>query len=383
MKYNNLGKTNLKISQIGLGCEHLQGKPYETVKNVIDAAAECGINFMDVFMSEPQIRSDIGKAISNNREKWVIQGHIGSIWKNGQYLKNYDLDACKFFFNDLLERLNTDYIDIGFLHFVDTQEDFENVFNSEIIKYTEDLKQKGIIKTIGMSSHNPVIAKKAIKTGFIDVLMFSINPLYDFLPENVVIDDYFDSDVLNKKNLTKIDNERAELYAICEKMQVGIVSMKTFAGGMLFNKDLSAFGFAVSPYQCIEYVLSRPAVKSAMIGCVEPNQVKFAVDYENACDSEKDFSSIFENMKKYNAKNFCVYCNHCLPCPQKIDIAQVNKYLDLAFNTENIPETIKEHYKNLEKHATDCIKCKQCEERCPFNVKITEKMENAELTFGY
>lgn len=50
MIYNDLGKTGKKVSAIGLGCEHLDGKTYEQVKEVIDAAIENGINLFDVFM---------------------------------------------------------------------------------------------------------------------------------------------------------------------------------------------------------------------------------------------------------------------------------------------------------------------------------------------
>ena len=85
-------------------------------------------------------------------------------------------------FEDLLTRLQTDYIDIGMIHYVDGEKDFQEVFQGEVIAYAQELKKQGKIHFIGLSSHNPVIAMKAIQTGLIDVLLFSINPCYDMQP---------------------------------------------------------------------------------------------------------------------------------------------------------------------------------------------------------
>ena len=83
-----------------------------------------------------------------------------------------------------------------------------------------------------------------------------------------------------------------------------------------------------------------------------------------------------------NAKNIkftehCVYCGHCAPCTKKIDIATVNKYLDLCLAQGEVPETIKNHYALLDVKASSCIECGLCETRCPFGVKIINKMQQA------
>ena len=56
MKYNILGRSGLRASEIGLGCEHLEGKSYDVIRQVIDVALGHGVNILDVFMSEPQVR---------------------------------------------------------------------------------------------------------------------------------------------------------------------------------------------------------------------------------------------------------------------------------------------------------------------------------------
>lgn len=77
-----------------------------------------------------------------------------------------------------------------------------------------------------------------------------------------------------------------------------------------------------------------------------------------------------------------MYCGHCAPCAVSIDIASVNKYLDLSAIQQEIPETLRDHYSLLSHHAGECIECGQCEENCPFGVDIIGKMKQAEELFS-
>mgnify|MGYP000927235504 CR=1 FL=1 len=82
-------------------------------------------------------------------------------------------------------------------------------------------------------------------------------------------------------------------------------------------------------------------------------------------------------------KGNCVYCNHCLPCPAGIDIAAVTKYMDIATMDEGAADKgIGQHYRELEAHGSDCIKCGSCEKKCPFSVTIIKNMEKASMLFG-
>ena len=56
MEYRELGNTGKKVGVIGLGCEHLDGKPYEQVKETVDRALEYGVNIFDVFMPGREVR---------------------------------------------------------------------------------------------------------------------------------------------------------------------------------------------------------------------------------------------------------------------------------------------------------------------------------------
>lgn len=127
MRYRRLGKTGLMVSEIGLGAEWLERKDEAACREIIDLCGSRGINILDCWMSEPTVRTNIGKAIQGKREKWYIQGHIGSTWQDGQYVRTRDLPKVKEAFEDLLTRLGTDYIDLGMIHYVDSEKEFAEI----------------------------------------------------------------------------------------------------------------------------------------------------------------------------------------------------------------------------------------------------------------
>ncbi len=385
MQYRKLGRTGITVSEISLGCEHLQGKEYDLVKTVIDAALEAGVNFLDVFMSEPNVRTNIGRALAGRRENVVIQGHIGSCWVDGQYTVSRDIGECVANFEDLLTRLQTDYIDVGMLHFVDRETDWDTLEQSEIMRYALSLKEKGTIRSIGMSSHNPVTAKKAIESGLIDVLMFSLNPAYDLVPKDRDMTEIF-SEVINgtKQNFSALTLEpaRAELYRACEERGVAITVMKALAMGTLLHKDRSPLGIAMTEAQCLGYALSRPAVAAVMVGMQRISDVENAMAYYSLPAEARDHSEVLASLGMFSAAGRCMYCNHCLPCPARIDIAAVNKYLDLVELDGRPADSVKQHYTVMEHTGADCLQCGACEKRCPFGVAVIRRMQRAAQIFG-
>ena len=385
MQYRTLGRTGLSVSEIALGCEHLQGKDYPLIKSVIDAALDAGINFLDVFMSEPNVRTNIGRALEGRREQVVIQGHIGSCHINGQYTVCRGIDECVTYFEDLLNRLQTNYIDVGMLHFVDKESDWDSLAKSDMMKYALSLKEKGTIRAIGMSSHNPVTAKKAVESGLIDVLMFSLNPAYDLVPKERDMTDIF-TEVLEGKpqNFTSLTLEpaRAELYRACEQHGTAITVMKSLAMGTLLSAQRSPLGVALTEAQCIHYALSRPAAASVMVGMQRISDVESAAAYYTVPENEKDCGEILASLSMFHAEGRCMYCNHCLPCPARIDVAAVNKYLDLVELDKNPADSVRQHYVSLDHTAEECLQCGACESRCPFGVEVIQRMQRAAETFG-
>jgi hypothetical protein len=382
MEYRILGNTGLKVSAVSLGCEGFMHKTADEVKDDFDFAISQGVNFIDIYSPNPDLRVNIGNALEGRRDDFIIQGHLCTVWEDGQYLRTREVAKIMPAFEKQLQELGTGYLDIGMIHYVDSEEDYEKVFGGEIIEIAKRLKAEGRIKHIGMSSHNPVVAAKAVETGLIDVLMFSINPAYDLQPSDVSIYDMFE-DATYEARRENIDPERERLYELCARKGVGIDVMKVYGGGDLLSKTNSPFGKPLSPVQAIEYALTRPAVAAVMIGCKNREEIAEAIRWCDATPEERDYTSVLAGLDKFSWQGHCMYCGHCAPCTMKIDIASVNKFYNLTVAQGEIPETVREHYMALPHHASECVACGACETRCPFGVEIIKGMALAAERFGY
>ncbi len=381
MKYRALGSTGLQVSEVGLGCEGMIGAAPETVRELVSAALDCGMNFFDLFCAEPEVRSSLGSCLKGRREQVYIQGHVGSCWQNGQYLRTREKALVTAAFEDLLSRLSTSYLDVGVIHYVDNQADFDAVFGGWFIDYMRELKDSGRIRHIGLSSHNPDIALQAAQTGLVDTLLFSVNPCYDLQPPR---EDF--NEVWTPRNyeqpLTNIDPVRDRLYKTCEARGVGIVVMKAFGGGDLLSGQWSPFGQAMKPAHCIHYALTRPAAACVVGGFRSAGEVLEAGRYSDLPEAEQDYAPFLKSLPRHSYRGKCIYCGHCAPCSVGINIAMVNKFHDLARVQDFIPESVRSHYELMEHHAGECVACGQCLENCPFEVPIIEKMREAAQTFG-
>ena len=382
MRYRELGNTGLLVSEIGMGCEGFSENNCAMTKELFDLAEREGINYFDLYASDPKLRSAVGNALEGRREKIMIQSHICSVWKNGQYLRTRNLAEVKEGFSEMLSLLKTDYIDVGMIHYCDAEKDWQEILDNGILDYARELKAKGLIRHIGLSSHNPIVARKAVESGNIEVLMFSLNPVYDLQPPTENVDDLWADDVY-KKTYMNMDPDRQRLYEVCQSRGVGITVMKCFAGGDLLNAELSPAGAALTPAQCIHCCLTRPAVATVLCGAHTTGQLRECIAYETASDAERDYASAFASFPKISWSGHCMYCSHCAPCPMKISVADVTKFLNLAVSSGAVPETVREHYKVLEAHGSDCIQCGACEHRCPFGVAIRKNMKKAVEIFGY
>ena len=380
MRYRRLGRTGLQVSEIGFGAEWM-GKPQEEVDAFVRACEETGINLMDVWMADPAMRSKLGHAMAERgtRDQWIIQGHIGSTWQDGQYVRTRDMEKVRPAFEDLLARLETDHVELGMIHYVDDVDEFRGIMEGPFIEYVRQLHEAGTIGHVGLSTHNPDVAALAASCGEVEMIMFSVNPAFDTLPASndieVLFGDY-DNDYEG------MNPARAELYALCEREDVGLTVMKGFAGGRLFDAARSPFGVALTPVQCIHYALTRPAVASILAGFSELSHVADAVRYETATDDEKDYASVLASAPRHAYFGQCTYCGHCAPCAVGIDIATVNKFYDLAVMQDEVPASVREHYRALSVRADACVACRACETRCPFGVSIAERMGQAATLFA-
>ena len=375
MEYRRLGRTEQKVSAIGLGCEHLDGKPFAQVEETIRAALEGGVNIMDVFMPGTEVRENIQKALGKQRGHVQIQGHIGSTNINQQYDISRDPAVIRRAFEELLRLFG--YIDYGMLFFIDTPKDYADVFETDFINYARQLKDKGDIRYIGFSSHNPETAMRVIETGLVDMMMFSVNPAFDMLPSAAYVFDHIETG-FGADLFRGMDPTRALLYKLCAKNDIGMTAMKTLGAGKLLSREHTPYAEPLTAAQCVHYALSRPAVASVLPGCQTADEMRDMLTYFSLSDKEKDFSRVISGVRN-DFMGQCVYCGHCGPCPENIDIAAVNRYLDIALlNEQRIPPSIRAHYHHLQARGKDCTQCGQCETRCPFDVPVIEKMQQAE-----
>ena len=111
MRYRELGKTGLKVGEISMGCEGFVGKSYDEVKEFVDLMEEGGVNCLDLYAPNPDMRSYLGRALQGRRDRFVLQAHLCTIWKDGQYKRTRKISEVKEGFEDQLRRLQTDHVD--------------------------------------------------------------------------------------------------------------------------------------------------------------------------------------------------------------------------------------------------------------------------------
>lgn len=381
MIYRELGNTGLQVSEIGIGCEGFGENGCRNTALLLDEAEKLGINYVDLYTSDPAIRGAVGEALAGRREKFILQSHICSIWKDGQYKRSRNMKEVKAGMEEMLSLLKTSYIDVGMIHYCDSMADWKEIAEGEVLRYAKELKAAGTIRHIGLSSHNPEVALEAVRSGEIEVLMFSVNPCYDLQPANEDVEQLWNSKNY-EAHLVNMDPQRQELYETCQRLGVGVTVMKAFGGGDLLDAKLSPAGKALTAAQCLHYALSRPGVATVLAGAHSVEQLRESAGYEDASEEEKDYAAAFAEFPNISWEGHCMYCSHCAPCPQKIDVASVTKFLNLAKAQGTVPETVREHYAVLSHHAGECIQCGACETRCPFGVSIMENMKEAAAVFG-
>ncbi|MCI8425732.1 MAG: aldo/keto reductase [Adlercreutzia sp.] len=379
MRYRTLGKTGLEVSEIGFGAEWIGGMEMDEVRAVAEHGRAAGMNLVDCWMADPAVRSRLGEVIAPDRDGWIIQGHIGSTWQDGQYVRTRDLAQVRPAFDDLLERLQTDHVELGMIHYVDRVDEFREIMDGPFIAYVRELLAAGRIQHIGLSTHNPEVAQAAAECGEIEMIMFSLNPAYDLMPASDDLETLF-GDFAEAGE--RINPTREKLYATCAARGVGFTVMKPYAGGRLLDAEKSPFGAALTAAQCLHYCLTRPAVASVLAGIESAAQLEDALRYLDATPDELDYASVLAAAPAHAYFGQCIYCGHCQPCTVGINIATVNKYADLAAAHNEIPPSVREHYEALDAKAGDCTGCEACEPNCPFGVPIAQRMKQTAELFG-
>ena len=356
MEYRKLPHGPEEISVIGLGTSSIQAASEKEIEETLSYAAAHGVNYFDMGSAEAKPFPVYGRTLAGCRDKVYYQIHFGADYSAGTYGWTTDLDAIKRSVDWQLRTLQTDYIDFGMIHCIDGESDLHAVQKNGVIDYILDLKRQGVVRHVGLSSHTPEQVKKVLDMGILDVLMFSINPAYDYKQ--------------GEYGIGSVD-DRMNLYRRCEKEGVGISVMKVFGGGQLLNAKTSPFRKALTEYQCIQYALDKPGVLTALAGIRGKADLDRLLGFLDAPAEARDYSVIGE-FTPQDVTGVCVYCNHCQPCPKGLNVGLINKYYDLALAGDTLAAG---HYGKLDVKADACVQCGHCESRCPFQVKQEDRMK--------
>jgi len=156
---------------------------------------------------------------------------------------------------------------------------------------------------------------------------------------------------------------------------VGLVAMKPYHGGTLLSLGDKPSG--ITPAQCLSYVFSQP-VSTAVPGPRTVQEWQAALRYPEATDEERDYRPVVENLHDH-LEGQCTYCDHCLPCPEGIRIGALIWLADYA--RHGINDDLRGWYAAHPIKASACGACGACLARCPFDVDIIAKMQEAVVLF--
>lgn len=275
MGYRTLGRTGLKISEVGLGA----GSISPSGANLIRAALSQGINFIETSSNykNSQVETAIGQTVKSMgiRDKVVILTKSGNV-AMGRLLDAPSADVEKAVRDELegsLKRLQTDYIDV-YLSPYQANSPKEAV-NPALQETLEKFKKEGKIRFTGLSTHNDYanICMAAIEGGYYDVIMFPVNfaTLLPHIGKSV-------SDAKKAEGGKKRDDMERPIIDVrgvlqaAQQKKVGVVAMKGAQEGFLppFIRDRLKGEFAkdtkLSFHQfAYRYVLDQPQVSTVSV----------------------------------------------------------------------------------------------------------------------
>ena len=165
MKTVRLGKTGLEVSRIGMGGIPITRPSMDEAVKVINRALDLGVNFIDTSPGYKDSEERIGKAIAGRRDQVIIATKTGG-----------DKATALKLLERSLKRFNTDYIDLWQFQNVSNFENYERVVGpGGGMEIAQEALQAGKIRHIGISSHSPDVALKAVSSGLFETIMFPFN----------------------------------------------------------------------------------------------------------------------------------------------------------------------------------------------------------------
>ena len=336
MKTVRLGKTELMVTEVGFGGIPIIPLKKDEAVSVVKHCFELGIRFFDTARMYRDSEEKIGAALKGMRNEVIIATKTSE--RNAKEASEH-IDIS-------LQRLRTDWIDIYQLHNVSNDETLKQILApGGAYEALYNARTDGKIRFIGISSHSISAAVKALDTGLFQTLQF---------PFNFIEHDPAD-----------------ELFPLARQLDVGLIGMKPLGGGLLARADL-CFGFL----QQHPYVVPIP-------GMCSKKEADEIVEYYHTPRtlSETDFKEM-DAIRTELGEKFCHRCEYCMPCEQGVIIPPVLIFNGFAkrFSPKIATTWMEKAMKSVEK----CIECGECEEKCPYQLAITDLLkENLALYNEY
>lgn len=336
MDYKILGKTKLKVSEIGFGGIQISRIDENQAINLIKESYQRGINYFDTAHDYGNSEELLGRALKKVRNNIIISTKSPKTDKK-EFLD--DLESS-------LKKLRTDYIDIFLFHDTTKSKKFEKLISNGVVNALLKEKQKGKIRFIGFSCHNPRVIKRFYEIDQFAVIMIPVNFIATEFTKNKIYKKLVDKDI-------------------------GILGMKSLGGGRLTDTGL-----------CFKYISQFREVVP-VVGMKNLSELYKNLDYIELKNSlDKEDKKKIKQFRKTLGKKFCRGCEYCMPCKQGIEISLINCWLDIIYKTEPIGDYITEERTKKVQKVDDCIECKECEENCPYSLPIVEMLkENRDLYF--
>ena len=370
MKYRP-DRNGTQISQLGYGCMRFSKKgnsiDFEKAEKEVMLAVEKGINYFDTAYIYPGSEDCLGHILEKNncRDKVYIATKLP------QYIIRSSAGIDKTF-NEQLSRLRTDYIDYYLMHMFTDIAEWEKLKALGIEDWIKKQKAAGKIKSIGFSYHGETEMFLKILNDY-DWDFCQIQ--YNYLDEHT-------------------QAGRRGLQAAAEK-GIPVVIMEPLRGGKLVNlpekakQVLSTDSKGYTPAELgLRWLWNQPEVSCVLSGMNSEEMVNENIRIASVAEpnhlTEEDLE-IVEQIKQIiheREKVSCTGCRYCMPCPKGVDIPGNFFYYNLMYMEKKGPARF-EFAQNmgLRKEpgfASQCVGCGKCEQHCPQNIPIREKLKEAD-----